>query len=138
MLPAQPGDERQKRPFARFGLTNNAKAMFEAYANHRGGNAYIMKLVEAICAAHFPQYSIQNFVIYKVWKLDQALAGEILFARIGSGNISSGFGLGHSPAALHDDDAKKLGTHDWHSYTRKAVRLTPYQGERLSRYAFIC
>ncbi|KAK8170263.1 hypothetical protein IWX90DRAFT_358154, partial [Phyllosticta citrichinensis] len=118
-LPRDPGARRQRRPFAEFGYTNNAKKRLGDHSSHRG-STYIMNLIEAVCAAHYDQYRMRQFVVYKIWHVQQASIGEALLSRIGAGYISSGYGLNHTPAGLSNQSAKKLEANNWEPYNDHA------------------
>ncbi|KAK7529257.1 uncharacterized protein J3D65DRAFT_607938 [Phyllosticta citribraziliensis] len=124
-LPSVPGNQTHWRAFAKFAFTNNAKTLFEDDSKHRGP-MFVMHLVEAICAAYFPEYRIRGSVIYKIWHIQQTWVGERLFNRIGQGNISSGFGLLHRPCpwGVPQRTADILHVHPWEKYTDKAVMTT--------------
>ncbi|KAK8209883.1 hypothetical protein IWZ01DRAFT_506961 [Phyllosticta capitalensis] len=119
------------RPWGEFGYTVNGKERLDAHKKHKSSN-YLMNLAEATCARNFPQYQIHQFIVYKLWSVEQSWAAEILLTRPGGGYTSTGLGFNHHPAGLSNDSANDVSVRRWNSYAAHALQYSPLYGKKSS------
>ncbi|KAK7519870.1 hypothetical protein IWZ03DRAFT_371546 [Phyllosticta citriasiana] len=123
-----PSNTIRPRPLAEFGYTNHTRKRLDQHSKHICSNR-LMNLTESICAVYFPQYSIHQFVLYKIFQHEQGAIAEIIINRIGKGFIESGYGFSHHPAGLNKLSAGVVPAESYTTYTREAYLYTPFKAE---------
>lgn len=123
-VPEAEKDQALQRPLAEFGYTNNPKVRFADHKAHRKSN-YLMNATEAVCRLHYPEFSIERYVIYYIWSSEQASVAEVLFHDLGGGYIHMGSGFSHFPAGKSVHSVMGVDEALWTQWTNEAAEFSP-------------
>ena len=103
-------------PLCEVGYSNRSIDRLKAHKAHSSSN-YIMNAIEAIFMAFKDEFSgefsIAQFIIYLIWKTEQAEIAEIGLTKLAEGYIHNGGGFSHYPAGLSNASAQRTSHREW-------------------------
>lgn len=122
------GRARQRatlRPFSETGYTTNGFSRLRQHRLHQSSNRY-MNLVDAICQLKHPHLKLSQVVVYNIWDVQQAWAGEILFDRLSGGWIDDGHGFTSFHRGRNVGSSLKFSQDEWEKWCEYAFEHSPY------------
>lgn len=115
-------------PLVEFGYAAAPVTRLRQHREHQSSN-YIMNLAEAICLTLFGfDYPMEQYVVFHIFRVEQAVAAEILFTRLGQGYTADGGGFSHALAGRSNDSAMNISAVEWRKFIKDAWDHSPYRG----------
>jgi len=112
-------------PLVEFGYACSPVQRLKEHRTHQKSN-YIMNLADAVCRLLFNgKFYFEQYIVYHLFRPEQAAASEILFTRLGQGYTLNGGGFSHHLAGRSNHTALGVTALNWSRYLKDAMKTTP-------------
>jgi hypothetical protein len=123
-IPNELLDNPIDRPWGEIGWSNNCKKRLQQHSSHNGSN-HLMCLFDAICKLKYPDYCIEQHVVYYIWEPQHAAIAEALFTEIADPRYNTGTGFTYANPGLSNYSVMNMTTLDW-ADCHASVELGPF------------